>query len=264
VTNAGSYSTPPTATINGSATAVLSVATAANSAGGLTKLGAGQLTLTASPAYLGNTTVSAGTLRFSVTSGTPIIGAGATATVAAGATLELASTVPTLVAGANRTNIFTNGTSAVGLLISGTQQQVGGINGTGITQVSSGSSLTANHIVQNTLSIAGASSSVRGSVTIAPSNSTGNPTIELASSGSGSALAGLLDPDTNLGADSLAAPSLMSLDGAMVGSSNDLSSSGANSGDSIGQSSVPEPSTWLLFGIGALLAVLLRPPARRR
>jgi T5SS/PEP-CTERM-associated repeat protein/autotransporter-associated beta strand protein len=262
VTNPGSYTTPPTATINGSASAVLSVATTPNSAGGLTKLGAGQLTLTAAPAYRGNTMVTAGALKFSVTSGTPTIGAGATATVASGATLELASTVPTLAAGANRTNIVTNGTSAVGLLISGTQQQVGGINGTGITQVNSGSSLTANHIVQSMLAIAGASPSVKGSVTIAPSDSAGNPTIELAS-GSGSALAGLLDPDTNLGADALASPGLTALAGGMNDSSNGLPSSGANSGNSLGQSSVPEPSTWLLLGLGALLAALLRRPARR-
>ena len=75
------------------------------------------------------------------------VGAGVTATVASGATLELAGSVSSLSSGANRVNI-TNSSSSPGILVSGTNQQVGNIDGAGTTQVNAGSDLTANHIIQ--------------------------------------------------------------------------------------------------------------------
>ena len=48
----------------------------------------------------------------------------------------------------NRVNITNSSTTPAGLLVSGTNQQVGNISGSGTTQVNAGSSLTANDIVQ--------------------------------------------------------------------------------------------------------------------
>ena len=115
----------------------------------LTKVGAGTLVLNGNPTLNANSSllVDGGRLRFNVVSGAATIGTGVTATIASGATLELAGSVSTLSSGANRVNVANNSTSP-GLLVSGTHQQVGNIDGTGKTQVSEGSDLTANHIVQ--------------------------------------------------------------------------------------------------------------------
>ena len=94
--------------------------------------------------------VNSGTLRFNVVSGAAAIGTGVTATIASGATLELAGSVSALSSGGNRVNI-TNNSSSPGILVSGTNQQVGNIDGAGTTQVNAGSDLTANHIIQSAL-----------------------------------------------------------------------------------------------------------------
>ena len=104
-----------------------------------------------------NVNVNGGTLRFGVTaasSGTVAIGSGVTATVSNGAVLELAGTVAALASGggapapAGRVHVVNNGSAPAGLLVSGTSQQVGGIDGSGTTQVNAGSDLTADHIIQ--------------------------------------------------------------------------------------------------------------------
>ncbi len=71
-----------------------------------------------------------------------------TAVSVTGGTLELAGSVSALSIGSNRVNI-TNYSNSTGLLVSGTNQIVGNIDGSGTTQVNAGSDLTANHIVQN-------------------------------------------------------------------------------------------------------------------
>ncbi len=257
VTNPGSFTTPPTASINGSSV-VLTVATSSNSAGGLTKLGAGTLTLTAAPTYTGNTTVSAGRLTFNVTSGSPNIAAGATAMVSSAATLELAGSTSALSSGTKRENIVTNGSTFVGLLVSGTQQQVGNVDGSGVTQISAGASLTANHIIQSELIIQGTSLSP-GLVTIDASNSLGNPlTQDYSSGGSGLALAGPLNPSASIETGdptSLSAP-------ARAGLATDDSGFGAlpvgtafSAGDGP-STSVPEPSTFVLAAVAMSLVSL--------
>jgi fibronectin-binding autotransporter adhesin len=145
----------------------------------LVKTTAGTVNLSGANTYSGNDTVSAGTLKFNVTSGSPTVSSGVTATVAGGATLELAGTTSALgTAGGNRVHVVNNSVgasgAAAGLVISGTHQVVGGIDGSGSTQVNAGSDLTADHIVQSVLAIGGAqgSSSI---VTIDASNATGSP-----------------------------------------------------------------------------------------
>jgi uncharacterized protein YjbI with pentapeptide repeats len=73
-------------------------------------------------------TVNGGTLRFALTSGSPTIGTGVQTAVNGSATLELAGSASALANGADRVNI-TNNSTAPGILVSGTNQQVGKIDG---------------------------------------------------------------------------------------------------------------------------------------
>ncbi len=148
--------------------------------GTLAKSGSGTLEIDAAPVLAANSAVqvNGGTLRLKVTSGSPTVGSGATATIAAGGTLELAGSVPALAAGGNRVNITNNSQAAAGgLLISGSNQQVGTIDGLGNTVVAADASLTANHIIQNALVIGG-SSGHPATMTIAASDSSGNSLAE--------------------------------------------------------------------------------------
>jgi fibronectin-binding autotransporter adhesin len=107
------------------------VNTTATFAGGFTnngnsnfaKAGNGVVEITAAPTLKDGSTLSvtSGALRFNVVSGAAAIGTGVTATVASGATLELAGSVSALASGANRVNISNNSTS-VGVLVSGIHQ----------------------------------------------------------------------------------------------------------------------------------------------
>jgi autotransporter-associated beta strand protein len=208
----------------------------------LVKTTTGTVTLSGDNTYSGDTTVTAGTLRFNVTSEAATIASGATATVAAGATLELAGSVSALgTAGGNRVHIV-NSSTASGVVVSGTNQVVGGIDGSGNVQINAGSDLTADHIIQGPLIISGTAGN-RGLVTIDASDASGNPLGQP----SGLALAGSLTPSDPFGADGITSTNL---------SSGGLTDLGVPSfGDSLGRvdpSSVPEPSTLAL----ALLAVL--------
>jgi fibronectin-binding autotransporter adhesin len=181
-------------------------------------------------------------LRFKATSGMAAIGTAVTATIASGGTLELAGTVSALSSGPNRVSI-TNNSSSAGILVSGTNQQVGNIDGSGTTQVNAGSDLTANHIVQSALVISGTAGS-HGLMTIDASDALGNPLDQP----SGFALADSLTPSGPLGAGETSSASVSS-----VGEGVDEAAlSLGNSALSSNSSPVPEPSTLLL----ALLAVL--------
>ena len=105
----------------------------------LAKSGSGTLELDGAPTFSGGSAlkINSGNLRFNVTSGSATIGSGVAATVSSGATLELAGSVSALASGANRVDIVNNSTTA-GVLVSGTLQQVGNIDGTGTTQVNPG------------------------------------------------------------------------------------------------------------------------------
>jgi hypothetical protein len=179
-----------------------------------------------------------------VNSGSATVGSGVTATVATGATLELAGSVSALGSAAgNSANIVNNSTTS-GLIVSGTNQVVGGIDGSGTVQVNAGSDLTADHIVQSALVIGGTMSSP-AMVTIDASDASGNPLGQ----SSGLALAGSLVRSGPFGESVISSVSLSRI----AADSTDLA--GPAAGDSVGignASQVPEPST---LGL-ALLAVL--------
>ncbi len=211
----------------------------------LTKVGAGTLVLNGNPTLNANSLllVNGGTLRFNVVSGAATIGTGVTATIASGATLELAGSVSTLSSGGNRVNIL-NTSAAPGVLVSGTHQQVGNIDGSGTTQVSAGSDLTANHIIQTALVIGGTAGS-HGLVTIDASDASGN---SLGQS-SGLALADSLTPSSPFAAGGMSSANLRN---ATIGSEGGAVLAMGNPVGSNNLAPVPEPSTLPL----ALLAVL--------
>jgi fibronectin-binding autotransporter adhesin len=210
------------------------------------KTGTGLWILSGANTYSGGTTVAAGTLRFDVTSGTPSVAAGATATVNDGATLELAGSISALSSGANRENVANN-SNAPGVLVSGTNQRVGSIDGSGTTQVNAGSDLTANDIIQTALVIDGTASS-RGLVTIAASDSLGNPLAGLANREPS------LAPETRFGATSV---NSSIIPGVAFASSDPIVKE-----SSAAATAVPEPSSLALLIVSSL--ALGGPILRRR
>ncbi len=217
--------------------------------GTLIKSGAGTLEIDAAPSLGTNSSLqvnTTGRLTFNVGSGTATVGAGATVSVSDSAVLELAGSVSALgTAGAARADITNTSNAPAGVAVTGTNQHVGGINGSGTTQVSSGSDLTANHIIQTALVIGGASG-MTALVTIAPSDASGNPLI----AGSDSS-----------GSDSLGAlPAGAGLLGASAGDASALTPAlSGGGGPGSNGSAVPEPST-----IGLCLAAVLAMAAARR
>jgi hypothetical protein len=186
--------------------------------------------------------VNAGTLRFALPSGFATVGTGVQAIVGGSATLELAGASSALSSGFSRANILNGSSAPVGLLVSGTNQQIGGINGSGTTQVNAGSDLTADHIIQSALVIGGAAMD-SGIVTIASSDQSGNPLGEALSIGSASP-------------SSFDVPSLggEGFNGDLF-SANGTPNGGANP-------PVPEPATILLVAL-ACLGLLPRVVRRR-
>ena len=207
------------------------------------KAGGGTVEIDNAPTLANNSTLSVttGTLRFNIVSGTPTIGTGVTAVVSSGATLELAGSVSALAKGANRVNITDNST-APGILVSGTHQQVGNIDGSGTTQVNAGSDLTANHIIQSALVIGGTAKNP-GLVTIDASDASGNPLNQ----SSGFVLAGSLSQSGPFGADGIGSANLSSVAG--IDPAALLPGTSAGGGN---PSSVPEPASLILLAIGGL------------
>jgi hypothetical protein len=242
VGSAVALGTSQTWSVNGANSLAVNGAVSIGGAMTLTKSGTGALWVNSLPT-IGNggaIVVDAGTLRLGATSGAPTIGTGVTATVNAGATLELAGTTSALTNGAARVNLMNNSQDAAGgVFVSGSNQQIGNLDGTGNTVVGDGASFTANHVVQNAL-IVGGTTAAHSLMTIAASDSSGN---------------------------SLAAASSSSLSGSLSASSPvEVSSMDLLSSSSIGNeigglgsgSAVPEPSTILLLIAGLLIFVAHR------
>jgi autotransporter-associated beta strand protein len=175
----------------------------ANAAGAaFSESGSGVIEVDGPPSLGNSSSIAVGpgsTLRFKATSGAAAIGTGVTATVAGGGTLELAGSVSALSSNSNRVDVVNNSSSA-GILVSGTNQQVGNIDGSGTTQVNAGSDLTANHIIQSALVIGGTAAS-HGLVTIAASDSSDNP-LAISDSVGVPALAGSAPPEGGAPTDS--------------------------------------------------------------
>ena len=148
---------------------------------------------------------------------------------------------PRVSSGANRVNI-TNNSNSTGLLVSGTHQRLGNIDGSGTTQVNAGSDLTANHIIQSALVIGG-TSGMHGLVTIDASDASGNPLGQ----SSGFVVASSLTPSGPFEAGETSSASFGSGDGTDLEA---LLAGNPAVGDNLAP--VPEPSTFLL----ALVAVL--------
>jgi hypothetical protein len=224
----------------------------------LTKADGGTLVISSAPSLGSNSSlaVNGGTMKFSLTSGSATVGTGVTATVAAGATLELAGSVSALsspVAPTRRVNVINNSTAGE-LVVSGTNQQVGAITGTGKTTVASGGSLTANSILQSAI-IIGGSSGNPARLTIAASDSTGNSLA--AEDGSGFSLGKLSAAATSAGSRLVGVDAgLLAVPGA-IGLATGSSAGYALPAEDLGSNlnGVPEPST----ALGAAIALVFWP-----
>ena len=183
------------------------------------------------------------------------VAVGATATITGSATVQLDGTISPFALGSNRVNVVVNSNASPGLLVTGQNQAVGSISGTGNVQVTSGGDLTATSIQASSLTI-GDTSGNPGRVTIGASDAAGNPLTD------GSESSGLLL------ASSLAPSGPFSLDVERAVLFDDSSAGVPIGGSSMpgaliasGSSSVPEPATLSLtiaaFG-GALAALRLR------
>ena len=233
-----------------------------NTGGTLTKSGSGSQVLTAPP-QLGNgavLNVSDGTLKVAAGSGTVSVGTNVTANISGTGTLELAgslSALGTSTAG-QRVAIYDTSTAPVGILVSGGNQQVGAISGTGNIQLAPPSgqsvSLTADHIKAGDLVIGGDATS-SAILSIAPSDTFGNPTDASSFAVAGSLTSGAATIDATASASLLAAGGSPASGGSSLGGS-------ALAGSSVGgAAAVPEPSTLLLLILGSLAALL--PVCRR-
>jgi sulfatase modifying factor 1 len=234
------------AIVNVSAGHLLTSTGALTTTGTFNATGPGTIEIDGAPTlnHNSNLNLAAGALRFNVNEGPASIGTGVTVRIASGATLELAGSIAALSSGSDRVGVINDSKQGSGgmLLVSGTNQQVGAIDGTGDTVVNDGSDLTANHIIQSALVIGGSSKNP-GLVTIDASDASGNPLADglfqdgsLTSSdlfGAGFNSADLIAESTTTGFDS-GAPAQGSLSAVT------------------GLEAVPEPSSLLLFVLGAL------------
>jgi fibronectin-binding autotransporter adhesin len=201
----------------------------------------------------------ASTLKFGLQAGQQAsVGTAVQAQVSDNATLELGGAVSGLADSAtasaqNRANIQNNSLAQKGVHVTGTNQQVGGIDGSGTTAVEPGAQLAAHHVVQSALVIGG-QAGLPGKVTIGASDPSGRPLMVSATdvlndqSSVGLILADALSPISAIAAGDNSLTALMNV----VADSSDLALTAIGNSVASGSSSpVPEPTTRLLV----LLAV---------
>jgi endonuclease I len=238
----------------------LSLAGSVTNAKALTKTGDGTLDVSGDTHFGPDSSlnVAVGTLRLNVAAGSTV-GAGVVASVAAGATLELAGSVSALgpagLAAGSRPLIKNDGTLSV--TNPGSVQVVGGIEGgdaeTGVTSVAAGATLAADHIIQAALVIGG-DEDLGGLVTISPSDDLGDPFGAVLLSGisdstyADSTATGLSLSATPFAAGNAAGFGADSLGGKALG----------------GESVVPEPASQALLLIGAGIVAAAAGQSRRR
>jgi autotransporter-associated beta strand protein len=228
---------------------VLAAGPGTNGGGTLTKSGGGTLELAGAPSLANNSSVNVagGTLRLNVTSqssGSGSVGTGVTATITNQATLELAGSASALASGVHRVQIINNSTGAAGVLVTGTNQIVGNIDGSGTTQVNAGSDLTASHIVESALVIGGTANS-KATVTIGASDAAGNPLATTAGA-DGLAFSNSVQSNGPLAANLNSSSMLGTLGDPLSNSSTTSGSSPGGAGDAATAATVPEPSSLLL------------------
>jgi hypothetical protein len=133
--------------------------------------GSGTLLIASPPTLPANTAIliNGGILNLTATGGSASIGSGVTVSIASSATLELAGSVSALSSAVNVTN---NGVQASGggFVVTGPNQQIGNIDGSGDLVIGAGGGLTANRVIQDAIVIEGTASS-RAILTIAESGS---------------------------------------------------------------------------------------------
>ncbi len=183
-------------------TIALTAGAIAGGGGTFVKSGSGTLEIDGGLSLGNNSSlaISGGKLRLNITSMSGSVGSGVTANISSSAVLELAGTASALgtTTPGDRVVITNSSNAAAGLLVSAGRQQVGGIGGTGNTQINAGANLTADHIIQRALIIGGAAGNP-AKVTIDPSDSSGNPVADPAATLLGEpSLAGLSLTDASM------------------------------------------------------------------
>ena len=208
-----------------------------------------------------------------------MVASGVVAQVNGSATLELAGSVSNLSSAIGppiRAAVVNNSASAAGLLVSGTNQQVGGIDGSGIVVVTDGGDLTADHIVQTSLVIGGTLTSP-ARVTIDASDDAGHPLDAPTGPMSGSpptfALAGLAWRDGVFGASGSSSSALFAA-ATTIGQVSPGSAASAFGGSALAGASgsamsmgghlIPEPASCMLAVLALLPLVTALQISRRR
>jgi hypothetical protein len=249
VTNAGTGTfniVSTTATFAGGSSGAFNGTFTNNPGAAFGKAGSGALEIDGPPTLGNSSSLGAndsGTLRFKAIVGSATVGTGVTATVSNAATLELAGSVSALSSSANRVNVTNNSAAAAGILVSGTHQQVGNIDGSGATQVNSGSDLTANHIIQDALVIGGMAGSP-ALVTIAASDASGDSLGQSSAESNAGLITGLFGSD---GPFAAGIDPLYLNDDVVSGGLASTAPTEGSSNSVGGAAAVPEPSTIMLL-----------------
>jgi autotransporter-associated beta strand protein len=248
--------------------------------GTFSKMGAGTLELGGTGVMILGGPLSvgdSGILRLRLGGGA-MVASGVVAQVNGSATLELAGSVSNLsseVGPPTAAAVVNNSNAVAGVLVTGTNQRLGGIDGAGNVVVADGGGLTADHIIQTALVIGGSPSNP-ASVTITSSDSQGNPLDVPGASMGGPSLGlpganwavaayGLVGGDTSI----LAANGKSAVQSGPASASLSSGSSAASTGAmgvtaTMSGGSVPEPSSWVLIAVALvpLYRALLRRPRR--